>query len=409
VVLHVIRHNPSNKENNEMALSIATQMEIRAAQQEAEQISLKAAGTVTAQDKQRFNFLMSQISLLKTGALSDETRMASADALAEEFGFAKTDRTEVRTQQNHDLRGYLREGREARTYSGMSVATDNAGGFLVPAGYFRDRIFSSLKAADRLFDPSVVTFFESNDGNVLTVPMEDDTEVSAAIVSENAQSTEGEINTIDRLQLAKVPTWRSKQIIWSMELLQDSAFPAEDVIADAIAKRFQRGIGAANVTTLLSAATSGATSVSGTAVGINDLLNLMGSIDPSYLSSPKCFWAMRFSTLIGILQLKDSSGRNLVHPRTDANGNFLLLEKPVAICPSVPSVAVNSKSVLLGDFSRMFVRTVKSSLKLMKYSEAVGLAEAGLFAFEGFCRANSGLLVASGADSPIKFLTQASA
>jgi HK97 family phage major capsid protein len=393
-----------------MSLSVSQQIELRQAQNEAEQISKKAK--LTESDKTRFNFLMSSISLLKQSSISDESRRVEARRTAIECGVTVTDvlPTEASmetAEQNREIRNYLKNGREARTYSGMSVATDNAGGFLIPAGYFRDRIFSMLKATDRLFDPSVVTFYESDNGNALSVPMLDDTEVSAAIVGENAHSTEAEITTVDRLQLAKVPTWRSKQIIWSMELLQDSAFPAEDVISAAIAQRFQRGIGAANVTTLLSAATSGATSVAPTTVGITDLLNLMGSIDHSYVSNPKCFWAMQFSTLIGILQLKDSAGRNLVHPRIDAQGNFLLLEKPVALCPSVPSVAASSKSVLFGDFSRMFVRVVRGSLKLMRYQEAAGLAENGLFAFEGFVRSNSGLLVASGADSPIKYLTQA--
>jgi HK97 family phage major capsid protein len=390
-------------------LSVSQQIELRSYQSEAEQLSKKSK--LTDADRARFNYLMSAISLAKQGAISDEVRRAESRRTAIECGISVTDAlpTEASieiSEQNREIRNYLKNGREARTYSGMSVSVDGAGGFLVPAGYFRDRIFSMLKATDRLFDPLVVTFYESDNGNSVSVPTVNDTSVSAAIVGENSQSTEAEITTVDRLQLAKVPTYRSRQIIWSQELLVDSAFPAEDVISAAIAQRFQRGIGAANVTTLLSAATSGATSAVAGNVGINDLLALMGSIDPSYLSSPKCFWAMQFSTLIGILQLKDSAGRNLIHPRIDAQGNFLLLEKPVALCPSVPSVAASSKSVLLGDFSRFFVRTVKNSLKLMRYQEAAGLAENGLFAFEGFVRANSGLLVASGADSPIKFLTQ---
>jgi HK97 family phage major capsid protein len=391
-------------------LSVSQQIELRSYQTEAESLSKKTK--LTDADRARFNYLMSAISLAKQGAISDEVRRAEARKIAIECGVQVPDapftETGIETrEQNQEIRSYLRYGREAQTRSGMSVAVDASGGFFVPAGYFRDRIFSSLKAADRLFDPSVVTFFESNDGNVLTVPMEDDTDTSAAIISENAQSTEGEILTVDRLQLAKAPTWRSKQIVWSMELLQDSAFPAEDVIASVLVSRFQRGIGASNVSTLLSAATSGATSAVGAIVSVDDLYNLMASINPSYLASQKCYWAMNFATLISILKLKDTAGRYQIHPRTDANGNFLILEKPVAICPSVPSVAVNSKSVLLGDFSRFFVRTVKNSLKLMKYSETPGLVDNGLFAFEGFMRSNSGLLVPSGADSPIKFLTQA--
>jgi HK97 family phage major capsid protein len=392
-----------------VSISLSAKQEILALQKECETITSKP---LTAESRKRFDLNLSKLALLRSGSLDDTVRRAESRRTAIECGITVTDalptEASIETaEQNREIRNYLRHGREARTYSGMSVSTDNGGGFLVPAGYFRDRIFSMLKATDRLFDPSVVTFYESDNGNSVSVPMLNDTNVSASVVGEGVQSTEGEITTVDRLQLAKVPTWRSRQIVWSMELLQNSAFPAEDVISAAIAQRFQRGIGAANVSTLLSAATSGATSAVAGSVGINDLLGLMGSIDPAYLASPKCFWAMQFSTLIGILQLKDSAGRNLIHPRTDANGNFLLLERPVALCPSVPSVSASSKSVLLGDFSRLFVRCVKDSLKLMRYQEAANLAENGLFAFEGFVRANSGLLVASGADSPIKFLTQA--
>jgi HK97 family phage major capsid protein len=310
-------------------------------------------------------------------------------------------------REREAFRSFLAKGAELRTYSGMNVATDSQGGFLVPAGYFRDKVFSMLKATDRLFDEDVVTKYESENGNTLAVPMIDDTGTSATVIAEGVVSTEGEITTVDRVLLAKVPTWRSKQIIFSTELLQDSAFPAEDLIASAIATRFRRGIGASNVTTLLSAATSGLTSGSGTAVSLTDLLGLMGSLDPAYLASPKCFWAMRFSTLITLYQLRDSAGRNLIKPRRDANGNPLILDIPVAICPSMPAIAVNAKAVALGDFSRFFVRTVKNTLSLKRYSQSPGLAENGLVAFEGFVRSNAGLLVASGADSPVKYLTQA--
>lgn len=392
-----------------MSLSVNAQLELREVVTEMEQLS--SLSSLTAQQKVRFSYLQSRASVLKAGGLtSDEVVRAKSAELAKEFGFSTERPTEEQRQlneQNQEIRNYLRNGREARTYSGMSVATDSQGGFMVPAGYFRSRVFSMLKTVDRLFDPSVVTMYESLDGNVLTVPMLDDTEVSAAIVAENVASVESEITTVDRLQLAKVPTWRSKKIIWSLELLDDSAFPAEDIIADAIAMRFQRGIGASNVSTLLSAATSGATSASATAVSIDDLLNLMGSIDPSYLASPKCFWLMNFATLISLLKLKDTAGRYQIHPRTDANGNILILEKPVALCPSFPNIAASSTSVALGAMDRFFVRTVKNTLRLQTYTQAPSLVEAGLFAFEGFVRSNSGLLVASGADSPVKYLTQA--
>jgi HK97 family phage major capsid protein len=375
----------------------------------AEALRLSENPNATKADLKRADVLLAQAANLRS---RDELAVRAA-SVAEEMGVRvdlvrETEEERQTRAGNIEIRNYLANGREARTYSGLSVATDSAGGYFVPQGYFRDKVFSMLKAYDRLFDPKVVTVYDSENGNTLTVPMLNDTGVSAAVVSENAQSTEGEITAVGQLQLAKVPTWRSKQIVWSMELLQDSAFPAEDLIASAVALRFSRGIGASNVTTMLSAATSGATSAAAGAVTGDDLYALMDSVDPAYLASPKCYWTMSFATLISILKLKDSSNRYLFHPRTDADGNVLLLEKPVAICPSMPAIAASATSVALGDFSRLFVRVVKNSLKLQKYSQAPNLAEYGLFAFESFVRSNAGLLVVSGADSPIKYLTQAS-
>ena len=370
--------------------------------------ALLAKPHMTATERKQMDGLLSKLANLRSP--EELITRANQGVFAElGLGTAKVVDEEERAgvRERESFRSFLAKGAELRTYSGMNVATDSQGGFLVPAGYFRDKVFSMLKATDRLFDEDVVTKYESENGNTLSVPMIDDTATSASVIAEGVVSTEGEISTVDRVLLAKVPTWRSKQIIFSTELLQDSAFPAEDLIASAIATRFQRGIGASNITTLLTAATSGLTSGSGTAVSLTDLLGLMGSLDPAYLASPKCFWAMRFSTLISLYQLKDSAGRNLIKPRRDANGNPLVLDIPVAICPSMPAIAVNAKSIAIGDFSRFFVRTVKNTLSLKRYSQSPGLAENGLVAFEGYVRSNAGLLVASGADSPVKYLTQA--
>ena len=117
---------------------------------------------------------------------------------------------------------------------------------------------------------------------------------------------------------------------------------------------------------------------------------------------------MNFNTLVSIFELKNSVGTPLIQPETDANGNFVIFEKPVALCPSVNATSVaTGKPVLLGDMSRFLVRTVKNSLKLQRFEQAQALAENGMVAFEAYLRSNSGLLLASGSDSPIKYLTLA--
>jgi HK97 family phage major capsid protein len=383
-------------------LSSAAQQEIRTLTEEASVISQKT-GKVSEQERTRFNFILSRISAIKSGAQVDtrsreELQEEARRVLADAGGYR--DPKEVRT---HLLLG--KAVKENRTYSAMSILTDNGGGFLVPQD-MANKVWSMLKQQDRLFDPEVVTFYETDHGNALTVPVTDDTGVSAVIVAENATSAEAELGTIDRLSLGKVPTWRSKKFVTSIELLQDSAFPIEDMISANAAKRFQRGIGAANVATLISGATSGATSQAPGAVSYVDLLNLLGSADPQYLASPKCYWLMNFATLIAIYSQKDSSGRPLVRPQTDANGNFLLLTKPVALTPSMDALSVSTgKPVALGDLSRFFVRTVKGYPRIQKFEQTPTLVDYGLIAYEMYLRTNSALLVASGSDAPVKYLT----
>jgi len=268
-------------------------------------------------------------------------------------------------------------------------------------------VWFMLKQQDRLFDPSVVTFFETEHGNNLSVPVTDDNSVSAVTISEQSTSSEAELGTIDRLSLGKVPTWRSKKMVASIELIQDSAFPMESLISANAVRRFAKGIGAANVSTLIAGASSGATSTAPGAVSYADLLALMGSVDPAYLASPKCYWTMNFATLISLFLLKDATtNRPVIKPKTDANGNFILLTKPVAICPSMDGLGVaTGKPIALGAMDRFLVRTVKGYPRLQRFEQAQALAENGMVAFEMYLRTNSGLLVASGSDSPVKYIT----
>jgi HK97 family phage major capsid protein len=290
----------------------------------------------------------------------------------------------------------------------MSIATDSNGGYFVPATFY-SKVTAALKLSDGLWNPDVVTLYEDTHGGALTCPVIDDTSVSAIQVAENATSAENEIPVIDRLLLPKTPTWRSQKLSTSMELLQDAGFPLEDLIANAIAGRFQRGIGAANVASLLSSIPSGPTSTTTGIVSYDDTVELMRSVDPAYLNQPKTFFAMNFNTLAAILKEKDAQGHPIFDLPRDSNGRFLLHGIPVAIMPSLPSVSVTgNRPIVLGDFSRCLRRIVKDSFKIQRYSQTPSLAENGLVAFEGFVRTSFGVLAsASSTTPPLKALVMA--
>jgi HK97 family phage major capsid protein len=394
----------SRKKQNEMN---AFELERRELQRHIDSYLSKGAN-LTASERKACDLLLAKFANLR----SEDERISKFNSVADSVGIPRialpTEEQRTAQRDNDELRDYLVRRKEARTYTGLQVATDSLGGYYVPQTFY-DGVTFALKQADGLWNGDVVTLWEDIHGNSATFPLIDDTGTVAVQVGEEQTSSESEIAEIDKLTLSKIPTWRSKKLITSIELLQDSAFPVEQFVSSAVASRFQRGISAANASTLISSLTSGATSASATAVGLDDTLELLASLDPAYLNQPKTFFGMNFQTLVSLLKLKDTSGRYQWHPRTDANGRLLLHNIPVVVMPSLPSAAANAAgTVVLGDFSRCVRRIIKGSMRLMRYTQADNLAENGLVAYEGFLRTSFGVLTSSNiTNPPIKFLTQA--
>src|ERR1700738_395393 len=155
-------------------LSAAAQQEISALNIEANALSTSSE-KITQQQRTRFNWIMSRVSQLKSGALLEtrtrEDLQREAARVVEEITGTivapiRTVADETRHAQREQaaLREYLTSGKETRTYSGMSIATGSAGAYLVPQS-MSDKVWTALKQADRLFDPDVVTFYESQHGN----------------------------------------------------------------------------------------------------------------------------------------------------------------------------------------------------------------------------------------------------
>jgi HK97 family phage major capsid protein len=362
----------------------------------------------TKQMLKRADVLLAQVASLKS---REEMQIRAADAAGISLTEVATEEQRELHRQSTDLRNYLVQGRESRTYSGLNIAVDSSGGFFVPQSFYTS-VTAALKQADGLWNDDVVTLYEDTHGNALACALVDDTATSAVLVAEAGTSIENEIPVIDRLLLPKIPTWRSKKLALTMELAQDSAFPVESaIIVPAVAGRFQRGIGAANVATLIASTTSGSTSETASAISLNDAANLMLSINPVYLNQPKTFFACSFPTLVSMLKLKDSNGHYQWTPSRDANGRYLLFGIPVIVMPSLPNcqgaVTGTKGGLFLGDFSRCLRRIVKDSMTILRYSNSAGLAENGVFAYEAFVRCSFGVLASASSDSPIKFVTMA--
>ena len=146
--------------------------------------ALLAKPSLTHSERKQCDLLMSKAANLR----SDDERRARVAAMAKESGLPNDEEQAVK-----EVRDYLKYGREARTYSGLSVAVDGSGGYFVPQPFFY-KVTAMLKAIDPMFDESLVTFYESEDGNAIPAPLIADETVSATIVGEGVSATPSTIN-----------------------------------------------------------------------------------------------------------------------------------------------------------------------------------------------------------------------
>jgi HK97 family phage major capsid protein len=295
-------------------------------------------------------------------------------------------------------RSRIHPGRETTTLirAAQSVGTNSAGGYLVPQS-FADRFESMLLHTDPIFELAML--FETKTGSASPYPILDDTANSAAIVAENSASSSVDA-TFAELAFGACPLWRSGYLRCSNELVMDSHFNLEALIAGAAAVRFARGVGAAFITTLLAAAAAGVTTASPTAITPAELLKLTGAINEAYL--PNASFFMLRSTFITLSQLVGSSGNFMFPPERDAAGRPLILGFPVYFSPSCGAMTAGLQPVTFGDHSKFVRRQVIDSLSVKVLVELYALY--CQTTYEVHWRIDGGLLV-SGSNNPVCVLT----
>lgn len=286
------------------------------------------------------------------------------------------------------LDAFIRSGNfETRDLGKGSPTVTQTASVAVQAAFYAS-LLAALKAYDALFDPEVVTFASNQNGSQTLVPVIDDTANPATVVAEGVQDSEAD-PALSGVVVPNAKTWRTGIVKISRELLEDSAFDPSELLAKNFAIRLARGIGADIVATALAGASSGATAVSKTAIAIGDVVSLLATIDPAYLSGPKSGIAMSWTTLFQILGGLVTA--NQAQAALMAAKQMFGL--PIFICPSLPSAGSQTKPVLAGDFGYLAVRTVEGGTNLARFDER--FAETGQIGFRAFLRASSAVAVGS--------------
>ncbi len=150
---------------------------------------------------------------------------------------------------------------------------------------------------------------------------------------------------------------------------------------------------------VVTASSVGKTAASATAVTYDELVDVMHSVDPIYRA--KGTWLMSDTTYAALRKLKDGQNRALYGDMAGSAPN-MLLGRPIAIDPNMPSMTTGQKSILFGDLSTYYVRIVKGP-RVMRLQERY--AEFAQLGFMAFLRADGDLV--DGGGGAVKALQQA--
>ena len=301
------------------------------------------------------------------------------------------------------FRQYLVRGNEGLTTEQRSLLgerrdlslTGASGGFTVPQGFLAT-LMETQRAYGSFLDSGFATILDTDSGNPVPVPLEDDTANAAAIVAEATSLTTSADATFASITLGAF-TYRSLVRV-SLELLQDSAFDMESYIARKLGIRLARGFNAHATTGTNSGqpqgianasvgASIGFTAATGntTAFGYVPMVNLEHSLDPAY--RPNAQWMFGDGVLQGLKTALDSSNRPIWMPDyAVASGGGApfpgrLLGYQYKINQDMPVMAANARSVAFGDFSSYMVRRVRNMMLIRADQRFIDQGQIGFYLF----------------------------
>lgn len=257
----------------------------------------------------------------------------------------------------------------------QSVGTPSEGGYLVPDG-FRQKLVEVKKAYGGL--ANFVDNFSTSTGNPIEYPTLNDTANVGSITAEAAAFADGADLVFGTVALGAYKYTSSgagttTPLRVSVELLQDSAFDIESLVARKLGERIARaqaidwinGDGTGEPLGIFAGAADMNVDVADV-LDYDDLLSLEGALDPAYEDNAR--WIMSKGTWNALRGLVDEDGRPLLQASAQSGigtgTEKMLLGYPVIIdqaCATFGSATGPSTNIALGDWAEAYViRRVKA-------------------------------------------------
>jgi HK97 family phage major capsid protein len=322
------------------------------------------------------------------------------------------------TEYRNEFLSWVRTGRastrfdamqaEVRTYNAMNTTDGPSGEYTIPIGFQRElekimKAYGGMRRNARVVPTST--------GNPLHWPTVDDTSNIGQFLTENAPVSQ--VNPVFGEVIYSAWLASSLQVLVSVQLMQDSAFDLEALLAELLGIRLGRivenkyTVGAKSagtpigiVTSILGDATPnvvtavGSTANDGIAgntgansIGSDDLDNLISAVDPAYRGAPtntppadgegldgqEAIFMGHWSILDYLRKVKDKYGRPLwVVSIADGVPDRIYgyrYDWNAAMDAAVAGVpAAGKNSLIFGNFSRYIVRDVLG-VTMVRYNE----------------------------------------
>ena len=265
---------------------------------------------------------------------------------------------------------------KAPIHNVLSESTDQDGGFLVPEE-FENYIVTGLDAANVI--RSIAKVITTHNDRKIPVAVGHSvanwTPENGAFTESNPTFGQKQIDAHKLTDLIRV----------SVELLQDSAFPLEEYIANEFARAFGAaeeeafcvGTGSGQPTGIFTAngGQVGVTAAANNAITADELINLVYALKSPYRRNPG--FLMNDATISAIRKLKDGNGVYLWQPSLQAGEPDKLLGYDLYTTPYAPTMAAGAYTVAFGDFQNYWIgdragRTVQRLNELYATNGQIG-------------------------------------
>jgi HK97 family phage major capsid protein len=241
-------------------------------------------------------------------------------------------------------------------YNALTIGTDSEGGYLVPDEYQRTLI-DALQDQNIFRSLAHVISTSSGDRKIPVVASHG----TAAWIDEGGQYPESD----DAFGQVSIGAYKLATMIKvSEELLNDSVFDMPSYIAREFARRigaaeeeaFFTGDGSGKPLGVLAetgGAQTGVTAASGTALTMDEIMDLFYSLRAPYRKN--AVFIMNDSTIKAIRKLKNNNGDYLWQPSVQAGQPDRLLNRPLYTSTFMPELAASAKPILFGDLGYYWV------------------------------------------------------